>query len=196
MRGASAGRGRRARNERSVATELELCHGDSASPVAGSAGGAEGRERAVARRLKRRHLGRRDRLARRHAARSRQRIDERAVLFHAIVKMRPGDEAGRADTPDQIALLHARAGPYGNGRQVQVLRFEAVGVPQLHHPPGGAIRARPDDHAVGDRDDRRANRRAIVDPQVRTGLSQDGMETAAREAGRDDRIELQRRLAA
>ena len=52
------------------------------------------------------------------------------LLHEAIVEVRRGREAGGADASDEVALLHARAWPDGDRRQVQVFRLVAVGVPQ------------------------------------------------------------------
>ncbi len=55
-------------------------------------------------------------------------------------------------------------------------------------PPGG------DDHAAGDCHDRRSGGRRVVDAEVRTIAAMDRMESASREARRNARLELERRL--
>ena len=61
---------------------------------------------------------------------------------------------------------------------MQILGLEAVGVAQMHHASGAAAHARRHDDAVGDRHDRRAGRRAVVDAEMRAHLAQDRMQAA------------------
>ena len=101
----------------------------------------------------------------------RQRIDEGAVFLQSIVEVRTSREAGRPDATDELALMHAGTGAHGDRREVQILRLEAVRVPQMDHPAGPAARSRGHDDAVRNRDDRRAGRRAVVDAEVRAILA-------------------------
>ena len=151
-------------------------------------------EFAIAEGLECLHLNSGHRLAGRHAARRRERIDEDAVPLDAVIEMRPGHQTGCADASDQIALLHPRAGTDGDRRKVQILGLESVGMPQMHHPAGGAVRAGPHDHSVRYGDNGRADRGSVVDSEMRARLSEHRMKPVPREAGRHDRIEFQRRL--
>ena len=123
----------------------------------------------------------------------RNRVDEGAVLLQTVIEVRAGGETRHPHAADQFTLMDVLPGANGDGRQVQVLGFEPVGVAQVHHASGSAARARRHDDAVGHRDHGRANRRPVVDAEMRAHLAQDRMQPRAGESGRHDRLKLQRR---
>src|SRR5436190_15743248 len=101
--------------------------------------------------------------------------------------MRPRGETGLPDVSDDFTLAHPRPGPHRRGvaREVEIPRDVAVRVADSNclaaaaFPPG-----REHDSGAGGAH-RRSDWRAQVDPPVRDGLFQDGMETLSGELGRD-----------
>ena len=109
--------------------------------------------------------------------------------------MRPGCRAGRADPANHLSLIHARAGADAGAKsgQMKVEGLVAVAVPQVDLlaaatcPAGGHHRAR------RNRDDRGAGRGAVVDAEMGPEGAEHRMQPAARKAGGDAWLELERR---
>src|SRR6478672_4730918 len=77
---------------------------------------------------------------------------------------------------------------------MQVFRFEAVGVAQMNHSSRSALRPGFDDDAVGDGDNGRSHRRAVIDAEVRAIFAENRMQPAPRKPRRHHGNELERRL--
>ena len=88
-----------------------------------------------------------DRFARRQLAVLDERVDELAVLPQAVIEVRPGGGAGRADAPDQLSLIDVHAGmdPLAECREVQVVAFEPARVTDSHHVAAAAASRGRDD---------------------------------------------------
>src|SRR6266581_7254295 len=101
--------------------------------------------------------------------------------------MGAGGEAGRPDSPDDLALFHARAGPNvgRDGAQMGVARPDLSGMPKLDKASIRAHESRPGDDPRCRGFDLRSVRRAIVDPLVRPPQLEDGMKAASREVAGD-----------
>ncbi len=117
----------------------------------------------------------------------RERIHMPPVLQEFIVKMGAGGETGRADSADDLPLLHVRAGPDvgRNGAQVRVPRPNLSRMAKLDKPAIRPRESRPRDDARCGGLDRRSRGRAVVDPLVRPPELQNGVKAASREVAGD-----------
>ena len=111
----------------------------------------------------------RDRLARRLSRVRRQRIHEGAVALQAVIEVRAGRGARRADPSDDLSLFDVRAGAdaLAEGRQVQVVGLDTARMLQVHEVAARAAVPGRHHHAARYRDDRRAGRRRVVDAEMR-----------------------------
>ena len=135
-------------------------------------------------------------IAGRHLLQLGKRIQVHAVLEDAVVEVRAGRRTRLADAPDDLALLDSgpRADAGRERRQVQVRRLVAAGVTDADHSSGLTRPLGGFDDAGSDRVHGRAERRAVVDAQMRTTDAEHRMKAIGREPRRHARIERQGRL--
>src|SRR4029453_935488 len=97
-----------------------------------------------------------------------ERVHVRAVVHDAVVEVWPGREPGGADVADDLLLPNARAGPdvRRDPREMVVLRLVARPMAEVHLDSIAAVPAGAHDDAVGDRANRCADRRSVVDREV------------------------------
>src|SRR4029079_560944 len=112
-----------------------------------------------------------------------------------VVQVRAGHEPGGADAADDLSLRDVRPGPDAGPerRQMEGAALVATGVAKSDGVAAADGVPRRDHSRVGDRDDGCADRGTEVGPQVRPRDAEDRMKPAVREAGRDARLELERR---
>src|SRR5262245_4450424 len=124
-----------------------------------------------------------------------ERVDEGAVVRDAVVEMRTCGQPGGADVADDLLLVHARADPHvgGDAREVVVLRLVTGAMANVHLDAVTAVPARMHDDPVGDGAHGRADRRAVIDREVRAHAAENRVRPRIGEARRDAR-ELERRL--
>src|SRR5262245_920934 len=124
-----------------------------------------------------------------------ERVDEGAVVRDAVVEMRTCGQPGGADVADDLLLVHARADPHvgGDAREVVVLRLVAGAMTNVHLDAVTAVPARMHDNPVGHGAYGSADRRSVIDREVRAHAAENRVRPRIGEARRDAR-ELERRL--
>ena len=109
--------------------------------------------------------------------------------------MGPRGESGGADVADDLLLSHAGTGLESGGdpREMVVLGLVARSMPEVDLDAVAAVPSGVHDDAVGDGPHRSADRRPVVDREMRTHPAEDRMRPGVGEA-RCDARELERRL--
>src|SRR5438132_1302044 len=124
-----------------------------------------------------------------------ERVHEGAVVRDAIVEMWARRQPRGTHVADDLLLPNARAGSDvgRDPREMVVLRLVARPMADVHLDPVAAVPPGVHDDAVGDRADRSADRRPVVDREMGAHAAEDRMWSRVGEARRDAR-ELERRL--